>query len=264
MLRAMSTGTPLECHYLLMVTTRSEQEALERSATELGFSFTQRNGKYANYFDLGVVGLRRVLALKTSEGPFGHGGSAAQALLARIETRAVGGVIGVGMCFGVARERQKIGDLLVSSALVPYDRREVISDRLLPRFQYKRVVRHEAKASLLELFSNDAKRKGRADVHFGALLTGGSHIACGAYRDHLVNALTEVAKESIEGGEMEGVGLLGLSEAKAGEWCVVKAICDFADERRDKEAPASRAAVCYNATQFVLEAIRNEAQPTAT
>jgi adenosylhomocysteine nucleosidase len=254
----MSTSPPLKCHYLLLVATKSERESLERAATELDLPFEQRNGKYANYFDLGVVGISRVFALKTVEGPFGHGGSAAQALLARFETQAVGGIIGVGMCFGVDRERQKLGDIIVSSALVPYDRREVLSDQLLPRFRYKKVERYEAKESLRELFRHEAERASRKDVHVGALLTGGSHIACAAYRDHLVHALTEVAKDRIVGGEMEGAGLLSLSEAKASEWCVVKAICDFADEGRDTDAPASRTEVCYKAARFVLEAIRNE------
>jgi nucleoside phosphorylase len=167
------------------------------------------------------------------------------------------------MCFGVDRQRQSLGDVIVSSALVAYDRRVVISQHMLPRYRYHKVARFPAKRSLTDLFVRTAKNTKGIRVHVGAVLTGGAHISCAAYRDHLVSALTEVAADRIEGGEMEGSGLLGLSPADDPQWCVVKAVCDFADEQRNDDAPAMRAEVCLQAASFVLKAIQQEALPSS-
>jgi hypothetical protein len=37
---------------------------------------------------------------------------------------------------------------------------------------------------------------------------------------------------------------------------VVKAICDFADERQAEDAKANRRIACANASRFVLDALR--------
>lgn len=245
---------PLECEHLILVVTRSEQDALRRAASDLGLPFEERRGGTTRYYDLGEAGPGRVLALRTREGPFSFGGSAAQAIYSRIETRAVGGVIAVGMGFGVDRSKQNLGDVLVSSALIPYDNRNVISEAMLPRFRYHRVERHPAKASLRAML----ERAPAADdyrVHIGAMLTGASHLACRAYRDHLVSALGKTAGDTILGGEMEGVGLLGLSSADDPEWILAKGICDFADEQRDADAPVTRERACYESARFVLGAL---------
>ncbi len=256
---AMGQDELLQCTHLLIVATRSEQEQLARAATDLGLPFAERKGRTTTYFDLGAAGPGRVLALRTAEGPFSFGGSAAQAIYSRLETQAVGGMIGVGTCFGVDRATQAVGDVIVSSALVPYDNRNVLSDGLLPRFRYHRVTRHPAKASLRAMLERSRDADARDfKVHFGALLSGGSHIACRSYRDHLVSMLTKVAEDTIVGGEMEGVGLLGLSARDRPEWVVVKGISDFADEDRATDAPAHRERASYHAARFVLEALQAE------
>ena len=130
----------------------------------------------------------------------------------------------------------------------------------MPAFRYGDVRPYAAKTSLVRLFERASRRLPvPRRIHFGALLTGGAHIACAAYRDHLVTALTRKVSDRIVGGEMEGQGLIGLSAPEDPQWCLIKAICDFGDERRDEEAPARRADVCHVAARFVLEAFRDEA-----
>src|SRR6267143_4035963 len=57
-------------------------------------------------------------------GPHGRLGSAAKAVRYLAATGAQG-IIQVGMAFGITRGPQTIGDVLVSTSLIPYDKRDV-------------------------------------------------------------------------------------------------------------------------------------------
>lgn len=257
------TVSDLRCTYLLFVATRSEEEALRLAAADLGITVQERLGAgEMTYLDLGEPGIGRVFATRSSIGPFGHGGSASRAIYCMAETSAVA-LISVGMAFGVDPSRQRLGDVIVSTALLPYDNRDVRSDVGLPIYRYHRVRAYPSSESLRHLFARARTERGRAhDVHFGALLTGAAHIGCRVYRDHLIAGLRGLA-DPIVGGEMEGMGLLGLSAADQPAWIVVKGICDFADEDRDEVIRSSRSVACYNAARFVLEALQLEGQPAA-
>jgi nucleoside phosphorylase len=65
------------------------------------------------------------------------------------------------------------------------------------------------------------------------------------------------AEDGIVGGEMEGVGLLSVSPRDDPIWIVVKGICDFADEERDRIIKKSRPVACANSSQLVLSALAN-------
>lgn len=255
----MTTESSPTCAYLLLVATETEERTLRNVASEFGLTCTERQGRAGTYLDLGEVGIGRVLALRTEMGPFGYGGSAAQAIYARTETVARSGVISMGMCFGVRRETQAMADVVIASSLVPYDDRDVESDGGLPVVSYGRVKRRPAKAGLKEMLerARDAQARG-FKVHVGAVLTGGARIRCRAYRDHLLEKLKKTAADPIVGGEMEGAGLLGLSPPEDPQWILVKGICDFADEQRKEEIGKSRAQACDNAIRFTLEALRYE------
>jgi hypothetical protein len=68
------------CDLLLFVVTKTELEQLQRAASELGISIDERVGRLGTYYDLGRVGTNRVLAIKTTMGPFTDRGSASQAI----------------------------------------------------------------------------------------------------------------------------------------------------------------------------------------
>lgn len=161
------------------------------------------------------------------------------------------------MAFGVSRERQRHGDVLLSTHLLPHDKRTIRSKDGLPLLDYQDVQPMPANRSLLGILDREVGQRpeGSPRVHRGAMLSGAAKIHCRAHRDHLVIALSGRGVD-IVGGEMEGVGLLAASESAA--WLVVKGIVDFADEQRDKEAPQNRALACHNAAGLVLDAFVNE------
>lgn len=116
-----------------MTVTKSEQEELLNAAKDLGIPFEERPGPLVEgkvrfehpFYDFGQLGAYRVAAIRSKMGALDYGGSAASALVYRSVTRATG-IIAVGMAFGISDTNQKIGDVLVSEGLFPYDDRDVV------------------------------------------------------------------------------------------------------------------------------------------
>jgi nucleoside phosphorylase len=254
-LEPSTTMTSLRCDVLLIVATTTEKEKLEAAAKEFGLSFQRRQGRFFRYYDLGNVGSFRVMAVKTEMGPFSYDGSAARILTAKTETMA-SAVIALGMAFGVSRSIQKLGDVIVSRMLLPYDNRRVHSENELVKTDYSNVEVHKAKESLISVLDRHAQQPEWSKVvNFGAVLTGGARIHCAGFRDELVRSLSHHG-DTVVGGEMEGAGLLASCPKDSPIWIVVKGICDFADEDRDKEYEGARPVACENSAKFVLSALK--------
>jgi hypothetical protein len=58
------------------------------------------------------------------------------------------------------------------------------------------------------------------------------------------------------GGEMEGAGLYVACQSKKVDWILVKAICDWADGKKDKDKHARQQTAATNAARFVLHALQ--------
>jgi adenosylhomocysteine nucleosidase len=249
----------LQCDLLLFVATQTEEEQVLAAAPELGIAVEQRNSPLGDYYHLGQVGDSLVNAVRVEMGPLSSGGSASAGILFQQATTATG-IIQVGMAFGVDRNRQAIGDVLVSTALLPYDARDARTqgDRYI--FEYQRVRRHPAKESLVRLFQAESDREEYGHrIAFGELLSGAARVFSRHYLAELLTLVPGV-KDGIIGGEMEGVGLLSVSPRKQPLWIVVKGICDFADEKRDAEIVDNRPIACRNAARFVLATLQRAKQ----
>jgi len=266
-LREQMTDNPvddLKCDILLFFATQTEREQLERGAAELELPFEERNDAHVGtYYSLGTIGPNRVRAVKTRMGSFFHQGSASQAIVLLAASSATS-IIQVGMAFGIDRNAQKHGDVLVSQWLFPYDYR--IIDHLAGQqgqvdrynIDYSETKRFLAKRSLLSLFEQE-RTTGRHEfaIHFGGMLSGGSRIRSQLYLRELLIAVTGgEGPGGYIGGEMEGVGLLAASKRAEPVWVIVKGISDFADDQQRDEAEAHRPDACLNAVRFVLAALR--------
>jgi len=87
-----------------------------------------------------------------------------------------------------------------------------------------------------------------APVEFGLILSGEKLIADQTFRDQLI----KLEPESI-GGDMEGAGLyIAAVDAKV-DWILVKAICDWADGKKNDDA--QQLAAC-NAAKFVCHVLQ--------
>jgi len=253
----------LKCEILLFFATQTEREQLERGAIELELPFLEKHDvRVGTYYSLGTIGPNRVRAVKTRMGPFFHQGSASQAIVLMAATSATS-IVQLGMAFGIDRNAQKHGDVLISQWLFPYDYRIIEhvagEDGQPDRYDidYKKTARFYAKPSLLNLFEEE-RTNGNHDftIHVGGLLSGGSRIFSQLYLRELLFGVTGgQGPGGYIGGEMEGVGLLAASKKAEPVWAVVKGISDFADDQRHEEIEATRPAACLNAVRFVLAAL---------
>lgn len=268
------------CDILLFVTTETERQVLRAYADEHGGR--EISGRYSDYLDLGRPHPQyRVLAVETEMGALQAGGSATKALLCPIETGARY-IVAVGTAFGIDRLKQKTGDVLVASHVLPYDLTIVDTDKdgRLPRIRFDRVKPTATNPTLVSLVRRHADRASLPfRVHFGAMLSGSAQIRCRAYRDHLAAKLDkklvdldkqerkkagEGLTERVVGGEMEGVGLIATPPSGGlASWLIVKGISDFADEEHRDDNPESRLRACENALDLVMGAFAAASLPPA-
>jgi nucleoside phosphorylase len=240
---------------LLFYATTSEREQLGTVAKGLGLQFRRRqHHTLGRYYEIGSVGDFEVIAIRTEMGPLKYGGSASKGIFFKSGTPATA-IVQVGMAFGVDPDQQQPGDVLVSSSLIPYDRKKVLAHDGHYRFDYTEAKLQPAKASMLELFLKEVQgNEWDFKIHVGAVLSGGTAIYCTKYRDELVRAF-QPCPEQIVGGEMEAAGLISVSPVDDPAWIVVKGISDFAEDTRVEGWESTRELACRNSATFVLTAL---------
>lgn len=276
-----STETPRPwpiCSLLLFVAMSAEEVALKDQAAQLGLEFRKdpaltshfrQRGLRDDAWTMGTIGGETVVAVGCSRirgnpvmGPHGRLGSAARGMRYLAATGAQG-IIQVGMAFGIIRGGQALGDVVVSTSLIPYDKRDVKPSSREPGYvnDYSAAELEPARGALVERCLREKERtKFSFNVHVGAMLSGAARIHCERFRDELCNTAPH-GNERIVGGEMEGVGLLAAAvKADDPVWCVVKGISDFADERRDEDIQTGQALAPRNAALFVLSSLVNDAR----
>lgn len=245
------------CDYLIQVTTSSELAALRKVGGEFGLHCTgrtdERLGRYHRLHD--ADGALIAVAVKTAMGAVGAEGSAAFAWRFQAVTGAAY-VLQIGMAFGVDPERQRPGDVLVATALIPYDQRDVVVRGGVETVEYPRALPISSSRSLLLRCEEHASvwdaTWPECVVRFGALLSGGAAISSEAFRDRLRRDLQSRSSDPIIGGEMEGLGLVGVVGGEDPSWIVIKGISDFADEQRAASLAEWRTSACANAVRFAL------------
>lgn len=246
----------MQCDIVLFVATQTEVETLEEVARQ-HTGFERCKSDLGEYFDLGKLGYNRVIAVKVRMGSLRYGGAAWQSINFRIATGATG-LIAVGTAFGVDQVSQKIGDVLISTKMIPYDDRKIVA---VPNGGWMAdrsgMKSRSAKASLVKLMKRHAESsKLDFEVHEGSFLSGGAQIQSTFFRNELVS---EFSPQPV-GGDMETVALASTCDPNHPNWIAVKGISDFADDNRDKVIEDGRKIAAHNAIKFVLGALAQSPQ----
>lgn len=241
---------------LLFVATQPEPEALKKAAGERGLRFEAQAGALGTFYPLGESGGRRAVAVKTSTGGLGPKGSSANARF-YIEATGATSLLLVGIAFGIDRNTQEVGDVLVSSHVFPYDERSVVDQG--QKWHYDNanhgLRRWGANPALVEMVERSlVTQANQARARLGCLLTGSALIRSASYRDYLVERCRK-ATRNIVGGEMGAVGLPSLHERDRCIWLVVKGISDFADGESGPGRDEGKKLACSNAANSVLDAL---------
>lgn len=161
-------------------------------------------------------------------------------------------VVMVGIAFGTNEKKQKIGDVLVSKRILPYDSQKLLESGT----QYKEIPK-DVGFQLLNAFNDfdnweyyfDEVQK--SEVFIGSVLTGSRLINNYEYRTQL---LTDFKEHEPIGGEMEAYGIYSVCRLHGvTEWIIIKGICDWGykknnpNKEHDQEVAADAAVdFCYN------------------
>lgn len=158
-------------------------------------------------------------------------------------------VVMVGIAFGVNEQKQKIGDVLVSDKILPYDSQKILENRT----EYKEVPK-EVGFQLLNAFREYREwiyclpNSEQSMVYIGSVLTGSRVVNNYEYRSQLISDFGDYKPI---GGEMEAQGIYSMCKVHGiTEWIIVKGICDWGYKKNtpNKEADqiiAANAAVAY-------------------
>ena len=198
---------------------------------------------------LGILGIYGVVVVQSEMGAVGRNSSLITTLRA-IELCKPKAVIMVGIAFGIDSEKQNIGDVIISSHIIPYEIARIGKDRIfrseLPPASSLLLNR----ARQIRDWKFPVSREVYAKLYVGPLLSGEKLIDNIDFRNDLVNAFPNAI-----GGEMEGVGVYSAANEKKIDWLIIKSICDFADgekskNKREYQSIAIKSAVSF--TQRVL------------
>jgi nucleoside phosphorylase len=155
-------------------------------------------------------------------------------------------IIMVGFAFGVNKEKQNIGDILVSTQLYIYEPQRVQIDKKIyrgPRPESGKILKNRFQNCQSWRFISEGKE---LKPIYGPILSGEKLIDNKQFKEELLLEYPEAI-----GGEMEGAGLYSAASNHNIEWILVKAICDFG-EKKDKKYQDLAANTASEFTYYVL------------
>lgn len=203
------------------------------------------HGKANTYRDLGsFAGARVALVQCSQQGAGGTGGATLTIRDAIDETRA-STVLLVGIAFGLRPIEQRVGDVLCATAVMDYEMLRVGTDEDGKVEVRPRGAMQATSSRLLSRLGN-AARDFETTVHLGLMLSGDKLVDNASFRD----GLRALAPDAI-GGEMEALGALAAAGRVNTDWCVVKAVCDFADGKKAMRKSSRQQTAATRAAQFV-------------
>lgn len=212
---------------LVMTVTDKETAAFMKK-------FKYLNGQKTYYiannqtYSIGYLGKYMVAHIKSNMGAGRSDGAMLTAYdgLTDIQPKIV---LMVGIAFGVDDTKQKIGDILVSEKVFPYELVKVVTKED-EQFTINRNSAVSPNQSIVNVFRNfDLDNH---SIFAGTILSGEKLVDNIDYRNSLIKLSND---ENVIGGEMESCGVahaakrFGLSK-----WIIIKSICDFGDGNKSK------------------------------
>ena len=195
------------------------------------------------YWNLGIVNNCELTMIKTNMGSSGVSGSILS-IKDAIDTLNPDFVIMVGIAFGLKKNKQTIGQILVSKELENYESAKITETKLIQRGD-----KIPSGITLYSRFDNSAfsySGLGRP-INFGFIISG----------DKLVDNKEFVEKLKISfpeaiGGEMEGTGLQSVCHREGKEWILIKGICDWGYNKQGRFKELNQKVAIDNVCDYLL------------
>lgn len=205
-------------------------------------------------YHIGRLGLYPVAHVHCkNQGSVGSGGSMLTVADALNEIKGVHVCVMVGIAYGANKDKQNIGDVLVSNAIQTSESIRISTDdngkvRIDDRNEL--LIPGEIIRNQFLSFDYDNREY---EIHHGIFLCGEKLVDNADYKKELLNRFNKIkkCKESIIGGEMEGVGLAySMASIDNLNWMVVKGISDFGDGKKKEDKAARQKLASENAVSF--------------
>lgn len=232
-----------ECKKILIVTaTLTELKILLRIVESKGIEPSRFTRGSHTYFNLGQLGKNDVYIIRTQMGSLGPS-SSILSINEAVNTINPDYVIMAGIAFGLKKDKQKLGDILVSNQLWSYEQAKLTDNE-----RFSRGDKITASGLLLDRFSTSSISWEKTKVEFGLIVSGEKLVNSEKFIDELIKCEPEAI-----GGEMEGTGLMSVCQNVKKEWIVVKSICDWGY----KKSSQYQEAAATNVMEYVIDTITN-------
>ncbi len=195
---------------------------------------------------IGQLGLYNVAVFKCQMGAIGQG-AAALSVCDAVDYWNPKATIMVGIAFGKDSEKQRIGDVLVATNIIPYEKQRVGSQNIfrgdIPPCDNTLLNRFENAMDWKFSIGNNSYAK----IKCGPVLSGEKLVDDPEFKQNLFDQFPQAI-----GGEMEGAGLCAATGRLRAAWILVKAICDWADGNKKAKFQTLAAACSSSLVQHVL------------
>jgi nucleoside phosphorylase len=200
-----------------------------------------------NIYYIGKCGLYNTVVTKCRMGGSGEGG-ATIATYEALNLWKPKAIIMVGIAFGKDATKQKIGDVLVASEIIFYEKERVglnenVSRSPIPPSSRTLLDRFENAHGWNFTYPDNSQRQ----PIVGSILSGEKLVDNSGFKATLFERFPEAI-----GGDMEGHGLCSAARAWKTDWILVKAICDWGDGKKDKKHQPLAAAAAADLVRHVL------------
>jgi formylglycine-generating enzyme required for sulfatase activity/nucleoside phosphorylase len=238
----MSPLSQNDCIVIVTITTVEAQAVLHEFSP--GNSLEREYIGNHIYYSLGVHGKVQIYMAQSEMGSVTRGGSL-MTVSEVIEDLKPQAIIMCGIAFGLRKEKQTLGDILIAEKLGVYEPQKLdINKGELDRGELVK-----SSTRLLKFCRSGVLDWQGPICHFGLILTGEKLVNHPSFRDELLARYPEAI-----GGEMEGAGLYSAACDAKVDWILVKAICDWADGTKDDK---SQEVAARNAARFVFHLVQN-------
>jgi nucleoside phosphorylase len=225
---AVADGLSPRHHLLIVVAATVERKAVMREMHKLtGIPSKRFFRGNQTIRDLGVSGSTQIWLAQSEQGVADPGSIT---LLAQDLIRSLRPdyVICAGICYGLKRGEQTIGDILVSTHLRVMDWRKVTAREDGTDLEIIRGARVPPSVVLRDRCRAAEDDWHGAELHFGLMLSTNTLVNSPRITEYLLDQEPDAI-----GGEMEGAGLYAAAAREKADWIVIKAISDWGVGKED-------------------------------
>jgi nucleoside phosphorylase len=229
---------------LLLTATDLETDIVARTAKSYGLTMSRLHIKDHTIYTLGSLAGTDIFLAQSEMGTEAPG---AMTLTANdvVDALKPHSIVLVGIAFGLKKDEQNIGDILVSKQICLYDPKKLL---ILKGKEVWRARGDKAQSStrLLDRFRSGRLDWNKCKIHYGLLLSGNTLINSPDF----IKKIKEVEPDAM-GGEMEGAGIYSVAVKRKIDWIVIKGIADWGIKKSDEFQHAAAS----NAIHFTFHVI---------